>query len=170
MKILAGTANVPLAGEGCHFPRFFVPTIRETRDFDREKYGTNREGVALQRKSPAALGWASPPSRARNLPTARSSSRCGAAINISIYRYIDISIYQCINVSMYQCINVSIYHSQHGRVASNAMVAAHRCSLMMTDAARRCPLWTPPRANSSDPRECSRVRRVHYSVDLPTSQ
>eukprot|EP01052_Picozoa_sp_SAG31_P048228 SAG31_NODE_9998_length_1198_cov_2.047316_2_plen_84_part_00 len=33
-------------GEGCYF-LVFVPTIREIRDFNREKYGTNRESVAL---------------------------------------------------------------------------------------------------------------------------
>eukprot|EP01052_Picozoa_sp_SAG31_P029825 SAG31_NODE_3002_length_4798_cov_2.473292_5_plen_147_part_00 len=33
---------------GLLLSRFFVPTIREIRDFDRDIYGTNRESVTLQ--------------------------------------------------------------------------------------------------------------------------
>eukprot|EP01052_Picozoa_sp_SAG31_P030304 SAG31_NODE_3096_length_4680_cov_1.703995_9_plen_76_part_00 len=36
-------------GEGCYFLVFVqLPGIREIRDFNREKYGTNRESVTLQ--------------------------------------------------------------------------------------------------------------------------
>eukprot|EP01052_Picozoa_sp_SAG31_P013746 SAG31_NODE_835_length_11646_cov_11.142201_6_plen_117_part_00 len=42
------TGSCSLAcGEGRYF-LVFVPTIREIRDFSREKYGTDRESVTLQ--------------------------------------------------------------------------------------------------------------------------
>eukprot|EP01052_Picozoa_sp_SAG31_P022937 SAG31_NODE_1852_length_7072_cov_12.649792_5_plen_313_part_00 len=46
-----GSGDTPTTpGEGCYF-LVFVPTIRETRYFNRETYGTNRESVCIARSS-----------------------------------------------------------------------------------------------------------------------